>query len=81
VSRRVGPGEIYVYLMEAEGEVGIAFAETASGTKFQLVADSKKRADALRPIAEKLARDVMGRTITRARYTRDLRYTEETYVP
>ena len=50
------------------GDEGVAYVETAGGTRIPLLAATAAQADAMRPMAERLAR-VTGARLTRATFS------------
>jgi hypothetical protein len=62
--------ELFVYLStDDEGDSGVIYMETAGAAKIPLVAENRRKAQALQPIAEHLA-TTMGRTVTLVRFSR-----------
>jgi hypothetical protein len=62
-------GELFVYLATdpADGVTGPLWWETAGGARMPLLAETRRKADAMRPIAERLARTT-GADVVLARF-------------
>jgi hypothetical protein len=62
--------ELFVYLStDDDGDTGVVFMETAGAAKIPLVAENRRKAQSLQPLAEHLA-TTMGRTVTLAKFSR-----------
>lgn len=62
--------EIFAYLTtDDEGFEGVMYAETASGHRIPLLAESRPKAEALRPIVDRLGQFNGQRPITLARFS------------
>lgn len=61
--------ELFVYLATdpSDGICGPLYMETAGSARIPLMAETRRKADAMRPIAERLAR-ITGAEVTLARF-------------
>jgi hypothetical protein len=71
--------ELFVYLAtDEEGHSGVAFMETAGGTRIPLVAEDSRKAESLKAIAKALA-PMINRSIELVRFS--VRENLETFEP